>query len=142
MGTASQTRKRLEHTPFKGLKELKSAEDKIQSEEWHKITRARKRKQLLAKPENLPLLETFEEGIICQFHNKGGDALCQLSINHKGKQTITIAPELENDENKLTIVNGFIHSASSVLHTNYLKTLGVLNEGDPSESAEDGSGNL
>ena len=135
MGTAEQTRKRLEHTPFDSAKKLELAEEKIQREEWERVTRARKRKQLLNKPENSIVLETFRQGIGHKFHDDGHNTFCQLHINDDGKQVIAITSELENDENKLVLAGHLVRATSSALHANYLKAFGILGETETSQEA-------
>lgn len=124
------TWQKIKNSPFSSAKELKEHEDKIDREEWERITRAESRLGYFQRPESR-IGRLLSQGYKASFKSQDdeGDHSVRVFLNEENEIEIEINNDLKSEDKNGTL-EALVRSLSQSFVSGYLMSVGLRND-DP-----------
>jgi hypothetical protein len=128
--TKNATLLKLKGTPFKNAGEMKLQEEKILREEWQTVERARVRRDLLMKEQNVTVLSPFLNGFGARFtgHADADQNLIRVYMTKDEAVQVDIDNRLKGQDVDSTL-ESLVKSLVDGLMSGYLAALGLRDFG-------------
>lgn len=127
----------LKGTPFKNAAERKACEERILSEEWQNIERARVRRELLMLQKNRDILMPLTSGFKARFVTSEGETgnLVRVFLTHEGTVQVDVDHHMKGQDTHASI-EVLIRPLLSGVMSGYLAVLGLAGESQASRAFE------
>lgn len=119
------TWQKIKNSPFGSAKELKEHEERIDREEWERITRAESRLGYLQRPESR-MGKILSQGYKAGFKNDGDEThhSVRVFLNDNSEIEIEIDNELKSEDKNGTL-EALVRSLSQSFVSGYLMSVGL-----------------